>query len=155
MPVNEIELPNPLTDEEIKLAIARKMTDAFLESLDKTCALFGKSYPKFKATWTIHFELDNFGDVRVGNIKGELPVQEHSEVTGEFVQSGTPMETAVAVDLEGEIPETPPNQLRKETDQAVPVQVINERGVQSEKAVLYQPKRRRGNPNWIKGQMPR
>ena len=154
MPVNEIELPTPLDGEEVKIAIARKLTEALLASMDKDCAFFGKAYPKFKASWTLHYELDNFGLVREGNIKAGLPTQEHSEATGEYVPSETPVESTTAVDLAGEIPETPPNTLRRETDQAVPVQVINERGVQSEKAVVYQPKRR-GNPNWIKGKMPR
>lgn len=143
---NEVELPTPLDGEECKIAIARKMTDAFLASLDKDCAFYGKAYPKFKASWTLHYELDNFGLVRVGNVKGELPVQEHSEFMDGYIPSESPMETAVAADIEGEIPETPPNVLRRETDQAVHVQVINERGIQTEKAILYQPKRGPGRP---------
>jgi hypothetical protein len=146
---NEIDLVNPLTGEEIKIAIAHKIAEAVMESLDKHCALNsagGVAYPKFKAKWVLHYELDNFGLTREGNIAGVLPAQEHSEATGEYVNSTAPMETAVAADLEGEIPFTPPNALRKETDQAVPVQVINERGVQSEKAILYQPKRGVGRP---------
>lgn len=142
---SELELPRPLDGEEIKIAIAHKIAEAVMSSLDKRCQLYGKAYPKFRATFAVEYTLDDFGRTFEGAVGGDTG----SVAFFEDLRQYAPAEGAVegeTVKVEGEIPETPPNQLRRETAQSVPVQVTNERGQQAEKAVVYQPKGKRGGP---------
>lgn len=127
----EVELPRPLDGEEIKIGITHKIAEAIMASLDKHCALYGKAYPKFSAKWRIEYSLDNYGETRQGVVQSEILPTEPMQIPADFV-------------LEGIIEETPPNLLRRETNQAIPTQIIDERGRQTEKAVFYKP--RTGKP---------
>lgn len=132
---SEQELPQPLDGEEIKNAIVYKVSDAIRDVLDKRCALYGKAYPKFKATVRIEFTLDDFGRMIEGS--GDAEVSE-----GELT-SGAETEEIVV-----DIPETPPNVLRKETEQPVPT-MVTKNGVQREQKITYAPKKR-GRPARVK-----
>ena len=131
--MTEVELPRPLDGEEVKVAVTHKIAEAIMASLDRHCALYGKAYPKFSAQWEIHIKLDNYGDSREVVARGLLAAE-------------AVIENPIEIELEGVIDETPPNVIRKETDQAIPTQLIDERGMQSEKAVFYKPKRGPGRP---------
>lgn len=137
MLANETELPNPLTGDEVKDGIAHKVAVAVRERLDKSCRLYGKSYPKFKASVRIEIVLDNFGLTYEDNSMVVL-----DETLGETIQEPETVE----IDLD--IPETPPNQFRRETEQPVPTAVTGN-GRTEEKAVLYQP-RGRGRPKTVR-----
>ena len=124
---SEMELPLPLTDVEIKNGIAFKISQAIREHLDKVGRLYGRSYPKFSATYTVAYRLDDFGLITEGQVTGGLGdegVNGREEVIG------------------GAIPETPPNVFRSETDQPIPVQTI-EKGRSAEKKIHYQQRKNR------------
>jgi hypothetical protein len=128
---SEQELPQPLDGEEIKNAIVYKVSDAIRDVLDKRCALYGKAYPKFKATVRIEFTLDDFGRIVQG--AGDAEVSEGELTTGSEAEE-------ILVD----IPETPPNVLRRDTEQPVPT-MVTKNGVQREQKITYAPKKR-GRP---------
>lgn len=121
----ELELPTPLNHLEIKHAIAHKIGEAVFDALERYGPLYGKSFPKFKVSGTLRLTLDNFGLLTESN---------HAVAIDEGVVDGE------VVDVPVDIPETPPNQLRRETEQAVPT-MVQERGRQVEKAVVYKQKR--------------
>jgi hypothetical protein len=123
----EIESPQPLTDNEIKDGIAYKVAAAVRESLDKTCHLYGHSYPKFRAEVHIHYYLDDFGRIVEGNVAAG-------------VSEGELGPDAVQADVDIEIPHTPPNQFRRETEQPIPT-TITAHGQAMEKRLKYAPKR--------------
>jgi hypothetical protein len=136
------ETPQPLDGEEIKNAIVYRIGQAIHESLDKHCRLYQRAYPKFRAFWTVHYELDDFGREIVGDVKGDLLVQEHSEALSQYAVAASTFDgEPIPEDLSGEIPETPPNQLRRETEQAVPTMVQTAQGTE-QKAVFYKPNNR-------------
>jgi hypothetical protein len=128
---SEQELPQPLDGEEIKNAIVYKVSDAVRDVLDKRCALYGKAYPKFKAIVRIEFTLDDFGRIVQGS--GDAEVSD-GELTG-----GAETEEILV-----DIPETPPNVLRRDTEQPVPT-MVTKNGVQREQKITYAPKKR-GRP---------
>ena len=123
---NEVELPNPLTSDEIKDGIAFKVAEAVRASLNTTCHLYGKSYPKFRARIIIEYSLEDFGrdveGVRVA-IVGD---------SGNFDSTGS---------MDIEIPYTPPNQFRRETEQPIPTSVRSN-GRNVERAIKYVPKKK-------------
>lgn len=127
----ENEIVTPLTDEEIKTGIAHKVAEAVRARLDQYGPLFGKSYPKFRVEGQLILTLDNFGityESRHQIKEGDLEMSADLKI----------------VPIEVEIPETPPNVFRRETEQGVPT-MVSENGKQVERAVLYQAKR--GRPN--------
>lgn len=126
---NEREIPLPLDGAEIKEGLVQKVALATREALDKTCHLYGKAYPKFKATVKIHYELDDFGRTVTGNVTAEI--------------SGEVGKDALVEDIELQVEETPPNRFRRETEQAVPTLVVN-KGKTEQVAIKHVP--RRGRP---------
>lgn len=126
---NELELPNPLTDSEIKDGIAYKVAQAVRESLDTTCHLFGKSYPKFRAKIRIEYDLEDFGR----DVQGVREAK---------VDDGDTFDTPVSTVLDVEIPYTPPNQFRRETEQAIPT-AVRSNGRTEQRNIKYVPKKRK------------
>ena len=125
----ENEIITPLTDEEIKTGIAHKVAEAVRARLDQYGPIFGKSFPKFCCIGSLQLTLDNFGLTYESTHKievGEMPEGEGYTIA----------------DIKVEIPETPPNVFRRETEQGVPV-MVSENGKTVERAVLYQAKRGR------------
>ena len=127
----ENEIVTPLTDIEIKDGIARKVAEAVREKLDQYGPLFGKSFPKFQCAGVLRLRLDNFGLVTESN---------HMVNVGD-VAEGKPFSADDLV-IDVDIPETPPNQFRRETEQGVPV-ISVENGKTVERAVLYQARKNR------------
>jgi hypothetical protein len=123
----ENEIVTPLTDNEIKDGIAHKVAQAVRAKLDQYGPLFGKSYPKFSVTGSLFLRLDNFGLVQESR---------------HFIDAGEPLGGDALADIPVDIPETPPNQFRRETDQGVPVMTV-ENGKPVERAVLYQARKNR------------
>ena len=109
MPTELIESPEPLTSDEIKEGIAFKVAEAVHAALNSHCALYGKSYGKFSAHVRVEFRLDDFGRVVEGVREGTVVGDEGPADSGAAIQT-----------LRVEIPETPPNQFRRETQQEVP-----------------------------------
>ena len=107
----ERQIVTPLTADEIKEAIVTTICEGIWDSLNKTCDLYGVSYAKFKASWVIEGELDNFG-------------------------------TPVPFRVTGELPFTPPNVLRKQTGQPIPVLVEKADGELEQKSVFYKQQRK-------------
>lgn len=138
---NERELPTPLSADEVKDGIAYKVADAVRAALDKYGPMYGNAHTKFRCSGKLVLTLDNFGLIAISN---------HTVDFGDAI--ATADETLLEVaEVEIDIPETPPNVFRKETEQPVPTMVI-ERGRPVEKAVLYQqPKRGRGRPPRVQG----
>jgi len=132
---SEIELVQPLSDEEIKQGIAHKVAEAVLAALERYGPLYGKSYPKFRVSGAFTLVLDDFGLLRESS---------HVVYAGDMEGPGE-AEGRVLVEVPVEIPETPPNLFRRETEQPVQTMVV-ENGRQTQKAVMYQPKRGRGRP---------
>jgi len=132
---SEIELVQPLSDEEIKQGIAHKVAEAVLAALERYGPLYGKSYPKFRVFGSFSLVLDDFGLMRESA---------HHVIAGDMEGQGE-AEGRVLVEVPVEIPETPPNLFRRETEQPVQTMVV-ENGRQTQKAVMYQPKRGRGRP---------
>lgn len=130
----ERQLIQPLDAEEIKSGIVTKVCEALYDAMSKTCNLYGCAYPKFKAEGEIHLTLDNFGDVRLDTVRFEV------ETEGEF---HNPQELRVHLD----IPYTPPNLLRKQTGQSVPVVVTNDDGSIEQKAIFFKQERKLGRAN--------
>ena len=128
---NEVELPNPLTSDEIKDGIAFKVAEAVRASLDTTCHLYGKSYPKFQARIIIEYELEDFGRV----VKGM-----RMATVGEL-KSMPDTDDSVVERIVLEVPYTPPNQFRRETEQAIPTSVRSN-GRTVEKSIKYVPKKK-------------
>ena len=128
--MDERETPRSLDVEEIKVGIAQMVADAVYEKLGKTCNLYGRSYPKFKGTVTIHLQLDDFGDTVTDN---SITLVEGGD--GE-IGSG-----AVALDAEVTIEEMPPNQFRVETDQPITKSVVED-GRTVVKKVKYQARKK-------------
>lgn len=126
---SELDSPKPLSTEEIKTGIAQIVADAVFDKLSTTCNLYGRAYPKFKGTVSIHLELDDFGMTTVDNSVTNVEGGE-----GEIGPGSIPLD----VDLE--IEEMPPNKFRMETDQPV-IKTVMEDGKAVEKRVKYGPRK--------------
>lgn len=124
----EREIIQPLSADEIKEGLVTKIAEAIFDSMGKTCNLYGCAYPKFKASWSIEFTLDNFGDVRLDKISG------HLESNGDF-------HDPVNMEIRGDIPYTPPNVFRRQTGQPIPVVVEKDDGTMKQEAVFYRRER--------------
>lgn len=131
---SERETPKPLSGEEIKTGIAQMVADAVYEALSKTCNLNGVSYPKFKTAepFTIKLLLDQ----DFGAEFGQFPVIENRVVE---IHEEEPGENAVEVDVKVDIPAMPPNQFRRDTNQAVAKTAVVD-GKTIERKVKYAPK---------------
>lgn len=124
----EREIIQPLSADEIKEGLITKICEAIWDSMGKTCNLYGCSYPKFKAAWSIDLTLDNFGDVKLDRVTGSY------ESAGDFHD---PMNIPVA----GEVAYTPPNVFRRQTGQPIPVLVEKDDGSFKQEAVFYRRER--------------
>lgn len=111
--MQETEIVQPLTADEIKQALITKVCESLWEAMDRTCNLFQTSYPKFKASGEINLSLAMDDDER--NNRGET----------------------LRFKAEIDIPYTPPNVLRRETGQGIPVAVEQEDGSIEQKSVIY------------------
>jgi hypothetical protein len=118
----------PLTADEIKDAMVTKVCEALYDAMNKTCNLYGCAYPKFKAEGEIRFTLDNYGDVRLDRVILD------TESEGEW-------HAPVSMDVVIDVPFTPPNVLRKQTGQSIPVIVEGDDGSIEQKAVFYRRER--------------
>lgn len=125
----EFEVVQPLAADEIKEGIVFKITEALWAALDKTCNLYQISYPKFagriKSGSGIDIDLDLYRDHF-----GDEILKDH-----------------IHLDLDLEIPLTPPNVFRHDTAQSIPVLTETDDGSVEQKAVIY--KRPRGRPKKI------
>jgi hypothetical protein len=136
----EMELPQPLEGAEIREAIAEKIKQAVLASLAQRGKLYQRSYPKFRASFMVEYTLDDFGRKVEGSVTADLPVQAIDAEMNQYRDSEEKIQEPVTGEVNGEIPETPPNLLRRETGQAVPTMVQTPQGTE-QKAVFYQQKR--------------
>lgn len=127
---DETGRPRPLEAEEIKNGIAQLVADAIYDELSKTCNLFGRSYPKFKGTVSIHLELDDFG----------LTTHENRTVVVEGGE-GTIGAGSVPLDANVNIEEMPPNEFRMQTDQPITKPVVED-GKTTQKKVHYKPRKK-------------
>ena len=117
MSATAVRIPMPLSSDEIKFGIAKKMAAEFetevLKSLGRTCSLNHTSFSKFSAKWSIAFHLDDFGRVTEGVIGGAV---------------GEPIPEAEAETIEGAIEPMPPDKFRRETTQPIPApQVVQQK----------------------------
>lgn len=124
---SEKPLPLPLTGEEVKNAILFKLQ----ESLNKTCHLKDdNAYTSFSATIRVQLTLSDYGrQVKDNHEIAETANVPELEGTPEYVE-----QHEITVDP------VPPNQLRVETDQPVPV-MTTEDGKQSVKHLKYSPRK--------------
>ena len=108
---DEKPAPLPLTGEEVQEAILYKVA----ASLARTCHLkVDNAYTSFKAEITIRLTLSDFG----------REVKDNHIVT-EQVDTGIPDESEPrSMEANVTMEPMPPNQLRIETDQAVPVSTV-------------------------------
>jgi hypothetical protein len=120
----ETQVVRPLDSSEVKDAIAQRIAEEVRESLNTTCWLYGMAWPKFKARWKIDITLENFGEERETSVDGAIL----ADVEG----------TDLAV--EGELPYTPPNVLRKQMGMAIPTVVKRDDGSTEQKAVVFKRK---------------
>lgn len=119
--MSEKQVTLPLNGEEIQHAILYKLG----ESMEKTCHLTPQmAYSSFRAKIRVEILLDDYGR--------ETPDNHEIEVA-----DGTPSANARSVATEITIEPTPPNQVRVETGQDVPVKVTKD-GKQEIKRVKYQ-----------------
>jgi len=140
----ETHVVRPLTSDEIKDAIAQTIAEKVRESLNTTCWLYGMSWPKFKATWRVDVTLENFGQEQETNIVGTLHTHEIRDDAEFAVLTGAMIRDGLNLPVEGEIPYTPPNVLRKQHGMAIPTVVKRDDGSTEQKAVMF--KRKPGRP---------
>jgi hypothetical protein len=138
----ETQVVRPLDSSEIKDAIAQTIAEKVRESLNTTCWLYGMSWPKFKATWRVDVTLENFGQEQETSVVGTthtklLQGDGTSVIYPEVIRNGLEMA------IEGEIPYTPPNVLRKQHGMAIPTVVKRDDGSTEQKAVFFKQKRGR------------
>ena len=150
----ETELRRPLADEEIRTGVAVKVAQAAFDAVyDAVIArmnasggrLYGQAFPSFKGSGTLHLEyfLDWRGEVVPPDEKRERVEDNHPfTVTSGDDPNGITSADGGNVDVAVTIPETPPNQFRKETGQPIPV-AMNQGGKITEKRVKYVPRRAR------------
>jgi len=128
---SELMRPRPLSIEEIKNGVTYKILETVDEAVTEhwlKTGLFSRAYPKFKGKITIHLEL--FDPLVGTNI---------SNSTVEFEEELPP----APIDVEIEIPETPPNRFRDETGQPITV-IALEAGKVVERPVKYQQRKKEG-----------
>lgn len=117
----EKQVPLPLSGEEVQHAILYKLGESF----EKTCHLTAQcAYTAFRAKITVQILLDDYGREQADNHTVELSEGELS-----------PESQMVTAEIN--IEKQPPNQVRVETGQAVPVKV-NKDGKQEIRRVRYQ-----------------
>lgn len=119
----EKPLPLPLTGAEVKAALLYKVE----ESLNKTCHLKDDAaYTSFESEITIKSKLNDYGRVQPDN-----------HIVKVSLDSGLPPESDTrTVEATTNIEPAPPNQVRVETGQGVPVKVM-EKGKQVVKHLKY------------------
>lgn len=139
MLTNEVEIVTPLTSDEIKDGIAHTIAVAVRQRLDKSCRLYGKSYPKFRALISVKIELDNFGLTTEDNHTVEIDEEGEQILQPELKPSFTDPQIE---EIDVEIPETPPNQFRRDTEQPIPTAVPQPTRAE-EKPSVFQAKRGR------------
>ena len=123
---DEKPAPMPLSGEEVRAAILFKVE----ESLGRTCNLrFDDAYSSFKAEISIKLTLSDFGR----EVRDNHNVSAHAETT---LEAGE----VKAVEANLTIGPAPPNQVRVETGQPVPIVVV-EKGKQVVKHVKYASKK--------------
>jgi hypothetical protein len=141
----ETQVVRPLTSDEIKDAIAQTIAEKVRESLNTTCWLYGMSWPKFKATWRVDVTLENFGQEQKTSVTGTthemIITDDHPEPKP--VLRTDPIRNGKEMAIEGEIPYTPPNVLRKQHGMAIPTVVKRDDGSTEQKAVFFKQKRGR------------
>ena len=108
---SEKSIPLALSGEEIQEAVLYKVR----ECMGKSCHLAsGNAYTSVRFEVTVKMTMFDYG----------REVRNNEIVTGE-IDSGIPQEgAALAVEETLAVEPMPPNQLRQETDQAVPVQTV-------------------------------
>lgn len=120
---NEKPVVLPLTGTEVQDAILYKLA----ESMEKTCHLIpSTAYSAFSAEITVKIRLVDYGNV----------VQDNHAVKVSEQVAGAPEGRAEEHAYTLEIPEAPPNVVRTETSQEVPV-LATEGGKQVIKKVRY------------------
>jgi hypothetical protein len=124
-------IPQPLTGVEIRQGIATRMTkelpeearekwrDDIAERLSKVCSLTpAAAYAKFSATWHLEWWLTKDTVMASWWVRGTL--DDYGRQTPfymDLIWEGTPDDSVM---LDGEIPFTPPDKFRRETDQPIP-----------------------------------
>ncbi len=103
MSSQSVKMPMPLTPDEVKRGIAKRMTESFIQTLEKCGPLNAGVATSFTAEWTIRYCLSDYGLETTGQISGS---------------SGEPVEDGEI--LEGKIEAMPPDQFRAETEQPIP-----------------------------------
>ena len=126
----EKPIVTPLSGEEVQHAILYKIG----EDLEKTCHLTSQcAYTGFRAKIRIEIILDDYGREQPDNHNIEISEGELSE-------------QAQTVTSEIQIEKQPPNQVRVETGQEVPVEVVKD-GKKVRKYVRYQRPRKDASAN--------
>lgn len=125
---DEKAAPLPLNGDEVKEAILFKIN----ESLNRTCHLIHDSaYTSFRAKVTISLELNDFGRIQPDN----------HIVTAEEDSGLASQGQMRQVDANLTIDPQPPNQLRVDTDQPVPVR-STENGKTVVRNIRYTPRKK-------------
>lgn len=120
---DERPAPLPLTGEEVQEAILYKVA----QSLSRTCHLkVDNAYTSFKAEITIRLTLSDFGrEVKDNHIvKEEGSIFVPPEMEEQLRKDGMPIGEPRTVEATLTMEPMPPNQVRIETDQAVPVPTV-------------------------------
>lgn len=142
MSPQETEVVRPLDSAEVKDAIAQTIAEEVRASLDKTCWLYGMAWPKFKASWRIDVTLENFGEERETFVTGEVRTSAVND-EGIVVPDKGDLRADATVTVEGSVPYTPPNVVRKRHGMPIPTIVKRDDGSTEQKAVIF---RRPGRP---------
>jgi hypothetical protein len=125
--MSEKQVPLPLNGEEVRNAILYRVD----ESLRKTCNLADSTaYTSFRGTVEIRLTLSDYGR-EVGD-NHNITVAEEVGLQGE-----APREVAASITIEP----APPNTVRVETKQDVPVKTVED-GKTVIKKVKYQPRKK-------------
>jgi hypothetical protein len=133
---SEVEVPRPLTDDEVKQGIAHLVAEAVYDKLNTSGTLFGRSFPKFKTSEPIQIKLLLDRSFIAGPDFGDDAMVDNHQVS----ISGEVGESPVLVEVKVDIPAMPPNAFRQKTGQPVKV-LTKERGQTVEKSVKkYQPR---------------
>jgi hypothetical protein len=124
-------IPQPLTGSEIKRGIAVRMTmelpdesredarENITAALGKVCTLTPNSaYSKFRAEWKLQWWIHEDKVRFRWEIRGTL--EDYGRETPFSFMSGWVDVTEDHVEVVGEIPFTPPDKFRRETDQPIP-----------------------------------
>lgn len=123
--MSEVSIPEPLSGSEVIDAVAYRVK----EILQKDCFLSANSaYEKFECKITVELKLKDTGRLAI--------VEQTIEVTG-----GAPLEVndddVFLAQSEVEFAEAPPNVVRQETEQPVPVMTEDSAGHKERRTVKY------------------